>query len=355
MSRMNALLIKRHKLRRRLGVLLGTTRSFCPTTREERFSLDILDLDASETVPVRIPLDFFGHGLAIHPNKPWEAALLEKRGHGGCCLDLAARKVVRSIAPMKGHAFYGHAAYSHDGDLLFVVETHLESNQGAISIRDPTTFAVLAIFPTYGMAPHDCHLVEHGRTLVITNGGGPVGSPFLPSVTFVDVNSHALLEKHEVLDRNRNTGHVSVVGGREFAAVSAPRDGLPSKTSLGGVSLRRRGQPWAHMIAPEVVTSRLVGESLSVAIHGPSRTAVATHPDGNLITFWSLDRGGLTGKLELPGPRGVTLTLDEQLYVVSYGAKGRLLLIEAQAIRALPDHQIAEGLFGGAHLYTWTN
>jgi uncharacterized protein len=339
--------------RRRLGVLVGTTRFLSSTMREQRFTLDLLDLDAGETVPARIPLDFFGHGLAVHPKRPREAALLEKRGPGGCALDLAARRVVRPIAPMEGHAFYGHAVYSHEGDVLFVVETHLESNQGTVSIRDSSTFAVVATFPTYGMAPHDCHLVEHGRTLVITNGGGPVNSASLPSVAFVDVKTRALLEKHEVLDPNRNTGHVAVAENREFAAVSAPRDGLPAKTSLGGVSLRRQDQPWAHMVAPEVVTSRLVGESLSVAIHGPSRTVVATHPDGDLITFWSLDRGGLIGSLELPGPRGVTVTLDEQLYVVSYGAEARLLLIQARPIRVLPDRQLAPGMFGGAHLYTW--
>jgi hypothetical protein len=334
---------------------VGPSRSVAPMTGEERFTLDILDLDAGETMPARIPLDFSGHGLALHPKKPREAVLLGKRGAGGCALDLAARRVVRPIAPMDGHAFYGHGAYSREGDVLFVVETQLESNQGAISIRDSSTFAVLGTFPTYGTAPHDCHLIEGGRTLVITNGGGPVDSPCLPSVTFVDVKSRALLEKHEVLDPNRNTGHVAVAENREFAAVSAPRDGLPAETSLGGVTLRRRGQPWVHLVEPNVVTSRLVGESLSVAIHGPSRTVVATHPDGDLITFWGFDRGELIGSLELPGPRGVTVTLDQQLYAVSYGNDARMLLIQARPIRTLSDRRLAPGMFGGAHLYTWTS
>jgi uncharacterized protein len=354
---MKSLLVRTHrppKKRRRLGVLMGPTRSLNPTTREERFTLDILDLDAGETVPERIPLEFSGHGIAVHPTRPREAVLLEKRGRGGCAVDLAQRRVVRPIAPMDGHAFYGHGAYSREGDLLFVVETQLGSDQGSVSIRNSRTFAVLGTLPTYGKAPHDCHLVDGGRILVITNGGGPFGSPLLPSVTFIDVKSGALIERHEVLDCNRNAGHVAVAENREFAAVSAPRDGLPAETSLGGVSLRRRGQPWVHMVAPSVVTSRLVGESLSVAIHGPSRTVVATHPDGGLITFWSFDQGGLIGRLELPGPRGVTVTLDQRLYAVSYGTDARLLLIETHPIRVLSDRQLGPGMFGGAHLYTWT-
>jgi hypothetical protein len=352
---MKGLLFRPHRPRkkaRQLGLLVGSTRSVISTTREERFTLDILDLDAGETVPARIPLKFFGHGVAVHPKRPWEAALLEKRGPGGCALDLATRRVVRPIVPMDGHAFYGHGTYSIEGDLLFVVETQLESNQGFLSIRDSSTFAVLGILPTYGIAPHDCHLVEGGRTLVITNGGGPFDSPLLPSVTFVDVKSRALLEKHEVLDCNRNVGHVAVAANREFAAVSAPRDDLPAATSLGGVTLRRRGQPWVHMVAPNVVTSRLVGESLSVSIHRASRTVAATHPDADLVTFWKLDAGALAATLELPQPRGVTITLDQRFFAFSYGADARLLFVEIQSFRPVAERTLGAGIFGGAHLYT---
>ncbi|MGA7283316.1 MAG: DUF1513 domain-containing protein [Candidatus Cybelea sp.] len=336
----------------RLGAVVGPTRSVVSESRQERYTVDILDLDVGEAPATSIPLDFFGHGLAMHPRRPAEAALFEKRGSGGCLLDLATRKMVRPLAPMKGHAFYGHAAYSREGDALFVVETNLDNKQGVISIRDSTTFDVLDSFLTYGVAPHDCHLVEDGRTLVIANGGGSIDSSFLPSVTFVDVNSWVLLEKFEVLDRNRNVGHVAVAANREFAAVSAPRDGLPPRTALGGVSLRRHGQPLAHVVEPTSITTRLIGESLSVAIHGPSRAVVATHPDADLITFWSLDSGALVGKLEVPGPRGVTVTLDERLYIVSYGRDGRVALIQADPVQVLP-YQLATGVFGGAHLYTW--
>jgi hypothetical protein len=94
-----------------------------------------------------------------------------------------------------------------------------------------------------------------------------------------------------------------------------------------------------------VIASRLVGESLSVAIHNPSRTVLATHPDANLITFWSMDGGSLIGKLEVPGPRGVTLTLDEKLFVVSYGTEARLLFIQPHPIQALPARHFAPGVF----------
>jgi hypothetical protein len=335
-------------------VLLGATRALAQRGAEERFTLDLLNLDAVEIAPTRIRLAFPGDGLAVHPGKPREAVVFEKRGAGGCAVNLEERRVIRSIEPMAGHAFYGHCAYSRTGDVLFVVETQLESREGAVSIRDSATFAVLGTLPTYGIAPHDCHLIEGGETLVVTNGGGPIDSPDVPSVTFVDVATRALLEKHELRVGHLNMGHVAVTEGREFAAVSAPREGLAAKRSLGGVTLRRRGERPAPMNAPKAVTSRLVGESLSVAIRPASRTVVATHPDANLVTFWSLDGDRLVTTLELGQPRGVTLTLDERFFALSYGVDGRLLIIEAEQLRELTDRRLGAGILGGAHIYSWS-
>lgn len=335
------------------GVLVGASRSRVPAGAEERFSLDLLDLDADEGALIRIPLPFPAHGLAIHPVNRREAVLVEKRGRGGCVADLTGHQVLLSFEPTANRVFYGHCAYSQAGDVVFVVETHVNSREGAVSVRDSSTFAVLGTLPTYGIAPHDCHLIEDGRTLAITNGGGAADSPDLPSVTFVAVTSGMLLEKHDMPLQHLNMGHIAVADNRAFVAVSAPRDGLPAKNSLGGVTLRRRGDRCAQMAAPQAVASRLVGESLSVAVHPALRMAVATHPEADLVTFWSLDSGKLVATMELPQPRGVTLTLDQQSFAFCYGSEARLLIVEARALRALSCSKFGAGLMGGAHLYTW--
>src|SRR5450631_448475 len=94
MARVRGLGVRPHRPRERrhkLGVLVGPTRSAEPATGEPCFTLDVLDLDAVDTPCARIPLDFPGHGLAIHPRRSGEAVLFGKRGAGGCALDLVAR------------------------------------------------------------------------------------------------------------------------------------------------------------------------------------------------------------------------------------------------------------------------
>jgi hypothetical protein len=335
----------------RLGTLIGGTRYGDPATQSVRHCLDLLDLDAGATEPERIQLDFLAHGFAPHPTRS-EAALLEKRGPGGAYVDLARKEVIRPIAPMEGHHFYGHGAFSRDASALFAVESDLGSKDGAISVRDPESFAVIDTFPTFGKLPHDCVLIEEGRTLAITNGGGRIDTDEMPCVSFVDVASRKLLERFPVSDPRINTGHVAVSRDRAFVVVSAPRDGLP-ETALGGVSLRSKGGALRYVTQPAAATSRMIGESLSVAIHEKTRTALATHPFGGLITFWNLDTGALFGAFDLPNARGVTLTLDQRYFVVSFGATASLLFFETQPLKPVLDRERGARMFGGSHVYTW--
>jgi len=117
------------------------------------------------------PTDFLPHGIAIDPNNPNRLVTFQKIGVGCCEIDLAARRVTRTIAPNEGRWFYGHGAFSNDGKLLYSTETINSEERGVIGVRDGVTFEYLGEFPTFGENPHDCHLIEDGRVLLVTNGG----------------------------------------------------------------------------------------------------------------------------------------------------------------------------------------
>ena len=339
----------------RLGVVVGGNRTGYSASHEVTYGLDMLDLDGDPTAPAsaaRIALPFLAHGLTVNPRSPQEGVVFEKRGTGAASVDLASRVLLRVLEPVPAHAFYGHGAFTADAAALLVVETELSTNAGLVSVRDPRTFAVVDCFPTYGEAPHDCCLVDGGKTLALTNGGGKAGGA-AACVTFVDVATQALVDRYEVAAPTLNTGHIAFAGDREFVVVSAPRDGLPPDTSLGGVSIRRPGGSLAYVREPAAVASRMVGESLSVCIHEPSRTALTTHPYGNLVTFWNIDRGVLLAALDVPYPRGATLTRDGSRFVVSFGTTGGLVLFETAPLRLANGPLPGIGRFGGSHIYSW--
>lgn len=340
------------------GVIIGPGRFINTDTGKMSFVLCLFDLDNapdSHGDPYRtIEMDFFGHGFAEDPRRPGRAVIFEKKGAGCCEVDLREGKVTRPITTTADRAFYGHGAFSRDGQVLFATENRLDTKDGLVCIRDAETLREIGQFPTYGKSPHDCHLVDEGRTLVITNGGGPLEmttAEGAPCVSFVDVRSTKLLERLVFETPQINAGHLALSGRNDLVTVSAPRDGLPT-TARGGVTLRSGKGRFVTMTTPPEVTSRMVGESLSLCIDEASSVVGVTNPDGNIVTFWDIPGQRFVKKLDLPAPRGLTKTLNEEYLVLSYGA-GTLALIAPGRLELMPLRGMEKSVLSGSHIVAW--
>ena len=59
--------------------------------------------------------------------------------------------------------------------------------------------------------------------------------------------------------------------------------------NIGAVSIRKKNHKLLTMTYPELITTKIYGEALSLTIEPTNRIAAVTHPSGNLVTFWSID------------------------------------------------------------------
>lgn len=333
------------------GVVVGPTQYVDPRDGSVGYCFDILGLDDRSLR--RIPMRFLGHGFTVDPKARRKAATFEKKGPGACLLDLEAGKVVMPIPIAPGRHFYGHGEYAATGDVVYVVETILDSRQGRISIRDASTFAPAGEVPTFGSSPHDCVLVDDGRTLVVTNGGGPLGATDAPSVTFVELATGKLLDRRPIPNPRLNAGHLALDAAGNLAVVSAPREGLVEESTPGGVTLQPRGQPMTTMKRPETIVRRMLGESLSVCIHESTGVVVVTNPRGALVTFWSLAERRLLKTWEIKSPRGVTLTADGTCFAVSCDTIGTLALVSTASLERVDDGEFPVQILSGSHIYRY--
>ncbi len=353
------------------GVLVGGSRF--EGGGAVRFTLDLLDLDQSDSAPTnelaeltprarieraerglrRLSLGFLPHGMAVHPRSPTRALWFEKWGPGAAFVDLAEGLLLGKPAPLPGHQFYGHGAFSPDGALAYCVETELGTGRGVISVRDASAsgdFAVLGELASYGCKPHDCVLLLPEKLLAVTNGAGDaLKTP--GRVCLIELESGKLIERLEVPDRRLNAGHLALDSARNLAVVSAPRDGLP-ESELGGLSLRGWGAPLRTLTRPASARARMLGETLSVCIDEARALVWATNPRGDWLTVWS-GQGELRGKAELKSPRGVALSLDEQVMYVSCGAASELTAFHPDEITPSERQPTALRVFGGSHVYAW--
>lgn len=297
---------------------------------EQRYVLALNNLDApsQDEGPGAVFLDFLAHGMAFHPSHAHLAAVFEKRGPGACLVDLCDREIIAPIRTASSRRFYGHGVYSLDGSVLLATESCVDRDlAGVLVIRDTKTLRELGILPTFGVAPHDCVLINQGRTLVVANGGGPIGSDEPGCVTWIDLASGQLLDKRVVPSPLYNAGHLACTEAGELALVSAPREGQDRlDTRRGALSLSHGGGPLRILEEPKELVARMRGETLSVLIDPQHDAVWATQPLGNCVTVWRLSDGASRGVLELPGARGLAFTLDGHEVIVSHEREGSIVL-----------------------------
>ena len=297
---------------------------------------------------------FFPHGFAFSKANSSLVFAFEKIGLGAALFDIEKMQMIAPIEPVGDRLFYGHGVVSADGKLLFSTETS-RNEKGAIGVRDAKTLAYLGDFPSYGLNPHDCQLIEGGRVLLITNGGGDEASGQHGSLCYVDVQSQRLLERAEMADPRFNTGHVLAHKKREAIVVSAPRKGL-DKTYLGAISAKDAKGAKGATSSLKVITqpidlaTKIFGEALSIAVMPERDLFAVTHPTPGMVTIWQLSTLQFKKQFNLISARGLALSSDKNSLWVSYGLQAHIIRIDLGKLQLDETSDIANTFITGSHL-----
>ena len=176
-----------------------------------------------------------------------------------------------------------------------------------------------------------------------------------PNVAFVDVAGEKLIEKLEFPTPRVDAGHLDIDGRGRLAVISAQRKGLPP-TQCGGITIRLPNGEFRTLEEPREIVDKLLGETLSVCIHGPTNVVGCTTPDGDMLTFWDIDKATLLSVYGLPGPRGIELTQDGEHFAVSFGRGNPpegMCLIRASDLLKVDGYDLAGTGITGSHLFSY--
>ena len=334
-----------------LGVFIGGSRYQETTEGPFKFALSQVTIDENQNNMVRhLSMPFFPHGFAIDPLNENRLFCYEKIGLGAAEVDLKKWHVKRVIKPQKDRSFYGHGAVSSNGKLLYSTETNTITGAGFIGIRDTKTLAYMGDFPSFGDHPHDCHLADNGKILLVTNGGGDEYSGQLGNLSYIDIASKRLIAQHTVLNKRFNVGHVEPTTGCALI-LSAPRRGLDT-TYDGAIHLLKDNQ--LITFTNPAIKDQLKGEALSGIISSEHNLIVVTHPTPGLVTCWQLDTQKLRKVLQLPLARGIALTNNRQEFVISFDASAKIKRFCAKTLTEIANSEIINTLIGGSHLINWS-
>lgn len=291
----------------------------------------VAGVDQSGRSSFRTPLPGRGHAAAIHLARNEAVMVARRPGEFAAVLDLDHGRVSRMIEAIDGRHFYGHAAYSADGRLLFATENDFDTGVGVVGIYDARDdYRRVAELPSHGIGPHDIALGGNGDALIVANGGIQTHPDFGRAKLNLDTMAPSLA----VIDARDGTSIQSLTLPADLHQLSirhlATRpDGLialamqfegPASDHPPLVGVSRRGEPIALLSAPDPVQRRMANYCGSVAFDRSGEIIGVSSPRGGLFTFWSAQTGAYLASAEVPDGSGLAADGVTGAFLLSSGA-----------------------------------
>ncbi|KIC44892.1 DUF1513 domain-containing protein [Tateyamaria sp. ANG-S1] len=131
----------------------------------------LVGLTARGDITFQIPLPARGHAAAAHPHVAEAVAIARRPGTFAKVIDCGTGEVKQTLTSPDGRHFYGHAAFSSDGILLFTPENDIATGAGRIGMWDRSAgYSRVGDVPSGGIGPHEILRLPNG-TLAVANGG----------------------------------------------------------------------------------------------------------------------------------------------------------------------------------------
>jgi hypothetical protein len=315
---------------------------------QDNYALGWIDAVNHKSDHTRSP--FRGHGLAQNPAHPEQVIMFSRRpGIQGIHFNLSSGKIDGQFNSADNRHMHGHGCFSSDGQLLFCAEAEIKdefgkpSGKGKITVRDCKTLKLVNEFDSHGIGPHEIALMPDAYTLVVANGGlltqPESGRDILnldsmrSTLSYIDSRNGKLISEHSLAESKASIRHLDVAqDGTVVMALQVQRQAMRDNKLTPLAAIHKPGQPVQMLHAPESLTTKLNDYMGSVRVNNQNRIAAFTSPKGNLALFWHLDDLTLQGYHVFHDVCGLTVSLDEQYFVLSNSA-GKIRQINATSLK----------------------
>jgi uncharacterized protein len=231
-------------------------------------------------------------------------------------IDLASRRLERTVVSPAGRHFYGHGVFSADGRVLYATENDFASGAGLIGLYDSTDgYRRIGEFPSGGIGPHELLLHPDGRSLIVANGGIRTNPETGREKLDLDMMASSLTR----IDLQHGTITESVALPRELRLLSlrhltvdatgavwfgAQWEGDPGETPPI-VGRYRPGSSLSTLMLPEPLARLSKGYVGSLASDAAGDLVATSCPKGGRIIVWEARTGKIAGVVALEDGCGV--------------------------------------------------
>jgi len=345
-----------------IGARASSTSGFLATGYDKLSARHLISrLGADLDIRWDLPLRARGHGASVRPRSDEGIVIARRPGTYASVFGVEDGVQRHLMTPAPGRHFYGHGAYSADGNILFATENDFDNARGMIGVYDANAgYARISEFPSGGIGPHQLLPMPDGHTLAVANGGilthPDTGREKLnldtmrPSLVFIDMRTGAITERFSLAGaraQKLSIRHMAVladgrvaVGCQDQAADGAA---LPLVYAQGGADKQLTALPM-----PTDVLDKFNGYCGSVAFNAMTRTLCVSSPRGGLVGFWHQPDGQWLGHVDMTDGCGLAPVAGAGL-VMSSGdgtlqaldAARRPVDVERHAFRRWDNHMTA--------------
>ena len=307
-----------------------------------------------------IPLSARGHDVALHAGTRRAVVFARRPGTFAVAFNLSHDSAPQIITSADGRHFYGHGAFSNDGQRLYVSENDIAGGRGVIGIYDAARgYRKTGEHLSYGVGPHEIIMLADGNTLAVANGGLDTvpeagranlnADAMQPSLTFVNSKSGALLSKHTLAPELQRLSirHIAAdASGNIWFGAQWEGDQSQMPQLIGSAGMDRS----VRLIAPAPRDAvDLKGYIGSMAASRDGTIIAASAPKAGRVVYIDAASGIVTASSVLKDACGIAGESSDGFALTSgFG----LLRHERAGAAILPETQLA-GIAFDNHLRRW--
>jgi hypothetical protein len=298
---------------------------------------------------MKVGVDFFGHTVTQDPKNPYRLVTFEKWGRRGALVDLRDPTPLATVRTPEKQIFFGHAGYVSDGSTLVTTEDNYEHTSGYIGLRDPSNLKLIEKMSSYGAGPHECRVLDDGKTLLVVNVGQKKADPAIPSnLCWIEAASGKLL--HKITFSNIQPipqyAHINISSDGWICAHGF-RYSKDNPEVFGGC---------ATMISPEgrvldldlpLIAGVARDEALSSAFIEDKDLVATTLPNCNLAIIWDYKTQKRVALVNTWTPKGILTDLKDPAFIVSSGIKRDLVRLSVTKDDNVSVGKLSDSGFGG--------
>ena len=289
-------------------------------------------IGAQGDVLFQIPLPDRGHAAAAHPSRPEAVAFARRPGTFAVVIDCINGKPKAVMTAPEGRHFYGHGAFSKDGNWLYTTENDYEAGAGCIGVWDVRAgYIRIDEFASGGIGPHEIKRMPGQDVLVVANGGIDTHpdsgrtklniATMAPNLAYV--SEGGLLEIAQLPhDMHKNSiRHIDIApDGRVGFGMQWQGDGEPAAL----VGLHQRGADIQLLAGPAERQRVMQGYVGSVAFDHSATKVGVTSPRGGVVQIFDVAAGAFEQEFVISDAGGIAAHRDGFIVTTGHGELGQV-------------------------------